>query len=139
MTNSTIAGSERRFSHSGSRQHRERFALAIEHRHVGAAEAVNRLFFVAHHEKFRRARGAFGQKTHHAVLDRVGVLVFVDQQSAERAPVALGELWMVLEETPGQDQQIVEGDDALLALAPLSSAATSAASAEISSVAGAAR
>ena len=76
------------------------------------------MFLVADHEKFRRRRGVFGEKAHDAVLDRVGVLVFVDQQSAERAPVALGDLWMALKETTGQDQQIVEGDDALVALAP---------------------
>ena len=101
------------------RQDRERLARPVEDRDVGAAEAIDRLFLVAHHKKLRRRRAVLGEQAHDAVLDRVCVLVFVDQQGAERAPVAQRDLRMLVHQPVCENQQIVEGHDALFALTPL--------------------
>ena len=101
------------------RQDRERLARPVEDRDVGAAEAIDRLFLVADHEQLRRRRAVLGEQAHDSVLDRVRVLVFVDQQGAERAPVAQRDFRMAAQQPTGEDQQIVEGDDAFVALALL--------------------
>ena len=100
------------------RQDRERRARPVEDRDVCAAEAIDRLLFVAHHKKLRRGRAVLGEKAHNAVLDRVSVLAFVEQQCAERAPVAVRDFRMAAQQAVCEDQQIVEGDDAFVALAP---------------------
>ena len=51
---------------------------------LGAAPAVDGLVVVADHE---HAAAVAGEQAHEAVLDRVGVLEFVDQDFAEAMPV----------------------------------------------------
>src|ERR1035437_216553 len=53
---------------------------------VGAAPAIDRLVFVAHHADIAML---FGQQAHQVVLRAVGVLIFVDHDVAEPPVVSL--------------------------------------------------
>ena len=72
---------------------------------VGAAPRVDRLVVVADHGE---VAALAGQQVGDAVLGVVGVLVFVDHDEAERAPVVLEAVRVDLEQVHRLHQQVVE-------------------------------
>ncbi len=72
---------------------------------VGAAPRVDRLVVVAHHGE---VAALAGQQVRDAVLGVVGVLVFVDHDVAEGAPVVLEPVGEELEQVDRLHEQVVE-------------------------------
>src|SRR5438034_881763 len=91
-------------------------AHVLEHGDVGPAEAVDRLLLVAHHEHEGRG-GARRQQPHDLGLHAVGVLELVDQDGAEAAGVALAHGGVPRQDGARLADEIVEGEDGVLALA----------------------
>ena len=91
-------------------------AHVLEDGDVGAPEAVDRLLLVAHHEHERRGR-ARRQEAHDLGLHAVGVLELVDQDGAEAAGVALAHGGVPRQDGARLADEVVEGEDGVLALA----------------------
>ncbi len=87
-----------------------------------AAEGVDRLVGVTHHAQLGRGQvrvAGADQLAHQRVLRVVGVLVLVDQDVAEAAPVVLGDVREGLEEVDGGHDDVVEVEGVGLAQPPL--------------------
>src|SRR5438132_1358929 len=91
-------------------------AHVLEDGDVGAAKAVDRLLLVAHHEHERRGR-ARREEAHDLGLHAVGVLELVDQDGAEAAGVALAHGGVPRQHGARLADEVVEGEDGVLALA----------------------
>ena len=72
---------------------------------VGAAPAIDRLIFVAHHADIAVL---FGQQPHQVVLRAVGVLILVDHHVAEPPVVRLARGLVMLQQAHRFQQQVVE-------------------------------
>src|ERR1019366_3195771 len=72
---------------------------------IGAAPAIDRLVFVAHHADIAML---FGQQAHEVVLGAVGVLILVDHDVAQPPVVSFAGGVVMLEQAHGLQQQVVE-------------------------------
>ena len=85
-------------------------AKSADDAHVGAAPAVDRLIVVADHAQVARLGG---ERAHQPILDRVGVLEFVDQHVAKaRAQLAARRAQRILRDPHHVQNQILEIDRA---------------------------
>ena len=81
----------------------------------GAAEPIDRLVVVAHHEGIAAA----GDQLHQPLLGQVEVLVFVDQHVRVASRVAPPHLGLLLQEPDREQDQVVEVQEALPVALPL--------------------
>ena len=79
--------------------------MAVVHRNVGAAEAIDALLGIAHRAQTLAARAR--HSAHHVDLQLVGVLEFVDHNELEFIGKRLANALVFLQRTRGQNEQVV--------------------------------